>query len=1110
MALDPTTGTRNRRATPAERKRARAALRRREAERRRDAARQSEAKDKRLAKHLDDPVVRATAAGKFRPLPGSLPPETEKKLQAAGLMPTRGGGLVFKTAENLAEAAVNTPAGLFEVGKAGAFDLRDTVRGKPTVKRSRKVADAVVASTVETVRHPLRRPGDTLLLGWGAVGAGAGAASRVSAVGRHVRKGNVGKALVGKPHEGGSLLRAPQPRERVLKHGDLKVRAPESRNKAVAAVTRQLDKRPGGQASPRRVGQELSEELRITEALERAPMLALANRAKKLTKAQQTAVRVIAEEAPLAERIRYHQERAAGGKGQTRRDHRYQAMLLQAATRYVKDGPDGKPAFRDDFKGTRVGKGVGSAELKSIYEDAGKVADDRAATLKALGLLSDESEAARISGPGREIAGQTLRAPDEPSPPTPGQLSLIEPNPDERFSGGAFRVPYTRTQPPRAHEGAAQFRGGTPRKPGSVTHEFKAGLLKSGGFRPDAVKQIAESGVEAQRYAGAVRLRDRLLEGAKDEPFDNAVPIKTDDLVNKPYPPQVARILQKAEDGQPLSRNEKRYLGSQFDEIVRELGLDPDREITAVKGVKWIDRRVLKELHRQGAPLRALLGNRTTDTIDAINNFSRLAIFYTKPGYIPPNVIGNALLNFNQQGFSSIPNLAATGSWARKLGDDVAKVDAVMGEGVIGSLGGGNKGAPLAAEANFAAGKLSLITDRRFRRNAFRHEARQAGFRTAAQVKDLLTNPARRGDLVEVAKRANREVIDYGRLTKNESEIHRRLLFVYPFLKGSAIYTGRFVKEHPVKAAAMAQLAQVGKEEADRELGPRPSYAEGLVSLGEGRAMNLAGAGLFNAPAQVAKTIGDAATGRDRSGFKLSEMLTPAAGLVLAIASGRDSFTGRALKGPRDTIQTSLLNSLPQKQLYDRLTRPEGGEDNRVYPYSDRDALLQFGLGSIAPRPVNREALNQQAREEQASDLSPTEREFRKVFDDRRQTHEAFKKHGLKLEDGRLPKALRQSFNVKAERFAGYARVGHEPTQLDRYLSDMRVFVKLGVATPEQATEGVRWARGATSAEIEALRNTWSTRRDGAWRKLYLDNFAYAREAIEDSGGDASFLRSSG
>jgi hypothetical protein len=92
-----------------------------------------------------------------------------------------GGGLLAKTAEDFVNAAIYTPAGLYQAGKAVGGDVASTARGKPTVGRSAGFLKQVGKATVDTARHPLRHPGDSILLGLGFAGAGAGLASRGAA-----------------------------------------------------------------------------------------------------------------------------------------------------------------------------------------------------------------------------------------------------------------------------------------------------------------------------------------------------------------------------------------------------------------------------------------------------------------------------------------------------------------------------------------------------------------------------------------------------------------------------------------------------------------------------------------------------------------------------------------------------------------------------------------------------------------------------------------------------------------------------------------------------------------------------------------------------------------
>jgi len=235
-------------------------------------------------------------------------------------------------------------------------------------------------------------------------------------------------------------------------------------------------------------------------------------------------------------------------------------------------------------------------------------------------------------------------------------------------------------------------------------------------------------------------------------------------------------------------------------------------------------------------------------------------------------------------------------------------------------------------------------------------------------------------------------------------------------------------------------------------------------------------------------------------------------------ASRRDMFTQKDISGPRLLIPPKqFLRSFPIVSTVERAIRQEdpltaAGKPRLTVPNQStriaginvpNEALNYLGYPVRVKNLDTAEAI---AEKNLREDLSPEEREFRKVFSTRNQTLAAFKKHNLKLEDGRLPQSLRQAFNAKAERFAAYAHMGKKPTLHDRFDADLTLFAKHGLASPSQAAEARDWASTATEDAIRDVRNGWSQKSDGAWRKLYLDAVGYAREAIKDSGGDADFL----
>jgi hypothetical protein len=299
--------------------------------------------------------------------------------------------------------------------------------------------------------------------------------------------------------------------------------------------------------------------------------------------------------------------------------------------------------------------------------------------------------------------------------------------------------------------------------------------------------------------------------------------------------------------------------------------------------IGFVPRAMLGDLAKPHLPIH----NKAVTAVDAINNASRFAILYLKPAYAIPNLLGNAALNVLQQGFASVPNLGRAArlnaarprarrphrrrSWAKgSPGDQRARRRA------------------LAGVVDKAASVWSKGVDTPFRRSSFLYEARRAGYDTPQKLERLLTDRRTRTKLVEITQRANREIIDYANLTPTEREVVRRVVFFYPWVKGSTVYAGRLLREHPVKAAVIGQVGQTGKEQSDQLLGPVPSYLEGVFPVGDHELVNPASAAILQTPAQVGKALAGLAGGDVGKVGELSNFLSPASALAIAAITRRD------------------------------------------------------------------------------------------------------------------------------------------------------------------------------------------------------------------------------
>jgi hypothetical protein len=365
-----------------------------------------------------------------------------------------------------------------------------------------------------------------------------------------------------------------------------------------------------------------------------------------------------------------------------------------------------------------------------------------------------------------------------------------------------------------------------------------------------------------------------------------------------------------------------------------------------------VPRRILGDLAKPQAPLRAVAGGGPVKTVDAINNASRFAILYLKPAYAVPNILGNEAVNILQQGFAAPVNLARAARANHVLGEELtAHIDTAMGEGVARAVSAHGQG-KLSGVVDKAAAGWSKVVDTPFRRASFFYEARQAGFKTTAQLRALLTDDAHHEDLVRVSQKANREAIDYENLTPVEKEIVRRVVFFYPWVKGSTVYAGRLVREHPVKAAVVGELGKQGREETQKEIGNVPSYLEGVFKAGGGL-VNPNSAAILQTPAQVAQAIGGLASGNISDAAQASGFGTPAISLLTALASRKNSL-GIPYKPGTNAAKVAedvLVGNLPQVALGRNIKaalKHKGG--SKLYPPSVLSALLKFGVGGIAPQ----------------------------------------------------------------------------------------------------------------------------------------------------------------
>lgn len=689
----------------------------------------------------------------------------------------------------------------------------------------------------------------------------------------------------------------------------------------------------------------------------------------------------------------------------------------------------------------------------------------------------------------------------------------------EDFTGGRTRIPDVPVRGKPIATRVAGFRGGEPRKPPSLTHGYTGYLRRTGNYRTDTTRLVGESALEAQRYASVKRLQQTVTKAGKTaRPADTLltewVPVRTRALTENEAA-QLRQALSHIEESDGVfSRTERRQVGDAYRSFVKESF--PDREQYAhvregqeVGGVVWVPKKLLDGVNRPNQ--RALVAG-SLAVVDTVQNLVKAGILFAKPAYVVANVAGNVLFNLVQQGVMTPVNWTAAARLGRRT-DLAAAVDELMGSGLSRSLAQGTPGGPLGHAVEKVGDTLNTVTDQLFRRAAFLHEARRYGFGADDRLRQLIFDPERRGALSEIVGRATAEIVDYDRLGPLERDVVRRAVFVYPWVKGATVYGGHFLAEHPVQAAAYSQAANVGKEQAQQDLGDVPSYARGTFKVGGSTerplVVNPAGISPFSQAAQVGYTLRKTLTGEGGKSDLPFGLVSPLLAAGVEAGSGRDLFTGATIgEPPAKAFAGRLLADTAPALLIDQLARAgQSQTERRAFPATEGQVLERFAIGSSAPRTANVDVLNAQAEAEATAHLTSPQRARRKVFRRRAEVLEGIKaEFPDELDNGRLPKVLRVAYNreamvagVRAQaRKDHYSGVEYQRAALT---AELRLLGSWKLAEQKELAELTDWAKTARADQLEKARRRLQDHvLDGAYRAPIRNVENYMRERGYISG----------
>lgn len=396
----------------------------------------------------------------------------------------------------------------------------------------------------------------------------------------------------------------------------------------------------------------------------------------------------------------------------------------------------------------------------------------------------------------------------------------------------------------------------------------------------------------------------------------------------------------------------------------------------APNGYKWVDSKLAEQLQKDAAPratgVKTLPGKMMDNTNAAITALT----VYFKVGHAFTRFLTNAATNIMQGSLrpdEATKNFLLWKKLSPEMQDRLVAAAGQQGFAALPSEAGfeGPISRGVSAGARGGARVWARLADSRFRANSLLYELRKVGYDSPEKVSSALDAIQRNGKglpahewsrLSAAFRRADREAISYDRLNEFEKRYLARAVWFYPWVKGSSVWTVRSVLEHPYKMAAAGNLGAQGRKEQLNELGPVPSYEQGLIDVGGGKhgLPNTVDMSTFS----PVGTLGQLLNVPEVKG-SLAQQLNPALGSLLDYAHGTNSY-GEPSNNPLGDALNNLFAPTPEDQLVGALSRGRKGQSKRMFPATNwKSELYRYLLGpGIARRPTNKTALHKAAARE--------------------------------------------------------------------------------------------------------------------------------------------------
>lgn len=930
--------------------------------------------------------------------------------------------LPFTAIQQVTEGFLYAPAGVYLGGKAVGFDVRDISTGRDyTPSRSAKLAAEIAGGVKKDFSDPLANPGYVLLDTFGALSGGVGTGARLGAAGKLAKAGApktaVAKALVARPLGGvfeiggerqilseNTLTRLIQRANLERRNRKMEARRADTAKPVAQTLTRR-NKLTGYFSTEKKVGRLAASRQRVEFAVASEPIRELktltghsttnlrlyehlrqkrvdsqhaavwatisANTLGKIPKfrrglqrGEQKAIQVLSTDmaggwqAKLKAHRDFHRRQISDGTGDVSAHRRHLADLALAEQVFKKP----RKRFRDAARLTK--ETADEAELIGINNLGLSLADAESRLARYAQIIQDRP----IENVEAGFYNQFVEGvPDiEAVPRTPESFYLkSEFRPKAKVPPG-FKIPTKRP---------GQIGYSYPRPLPEFTHYFSGESLYWGDFRMDATNLAGEAMGRRVRQGILLAEHKRLLARATDErrsAWD--IPILVE---GGKWSDEVRGLQQKIEEGE-ITKTDLDALPSELLDSMHET-LFPKTEVS---GSKWVDSRLVAEEWRYpdtpGPAVQVVSG--LQEPIRAATLFARLAYDL--------NLLGNVSMGL----FQSLGYPANVYRAVRMDKKSARTMDAVMGEGKTLSFVPGDVVTTKASRA--LAHVWSAMVDRVFRRASFVHHARRMGYKTDEDFALLLnrttTDQKLMNDRVEIGQRAKKDLVEFDNQTPFEKNTLRHMVFVYPWISRSFVWSLRTIAEHPIKTASLVELGDLGreyvndmlwgsveeslgKEEADRlrDLAdgdmPVPKWFEqtGYIPLtvdddGNPLVVNPASINSFNILNDAVLQAKGLFT--DEPYTSPQELLGPAGEFGVRLLTGQDAFGNDYEAGALLGALGEVVGGLPQATAI----KKAGAKVEKGAAPEDRPAFVPEGFwstygsliaGGFAPKTADMQAL---------------------------------------------------------------------------------------------------------------------------------------------------------